>query len=100
MGERLRQGLLRLQARYRQIGDVRGTGFMLAIELVKDDAARSPDPELNQKLIDEARNGGLLVIKCGVHRNVLRFLAPLVTEEAQVDEALDILEAALERVLN
>jgi 4-aminobutyrate aminotransferase/(S)-3-amino-2-methylpropionate transaminase len=100
LGERLRQGLLRLQARYSQIGDVRGTGLMLAIELVKDDAARSPDPELNQKVIDEARNGGLLVIKCGVYRNVLRFLAPLVTEEAQVDEALDILEAALARVLN
>jgi 4-aminobutyrate aminotransferase/(S)-3-amino-2-methylpropionate transaminase len=73
---------------------------MLAIELVKDDAARSPDPELNQQLIDEARNGGLLVIKCGVYRNVLRFLAPLVAEEAQVDEALDILEAALARVLS
>jgi 4-aminobutyrate aminotransferase/(S)-3-amino-2-methylpropionate transaminase len=100
LGERLRQGLLRLQARNPQIGDVRGTGFMLAIELVKDDAARSPDPELNQKVIDEARNGGLLVIKCGVYRNVLRFLAPLVTEEAQVDEALEILEAALARVLN
>ncbi len=100
LGERLRQGLLRLQARYRQIGDVRGSGFMLAIELVKDDAAHSPDPELNQKLIDEARKGGLLVIKCGIYRNVLRFLAPLVTEEAQVDEALDILEAALGRVLN
>jgi 4-aminobutyrate aminotransferase/(S)-3-amino-2-methylpropionate transaminase len=100
LGERLRQGLLQLQARYRQIGDVRGSGFMLAIELVKDDAAHSPDPELNQKLIDEARKGGLLVIKCGIYRNVLRFLAPLVTEEAQVDEALDILEAALGRVLN
>ncbi|MCG4454401.1 4-aminobutyrate--2-oxoglutarate transaminase [Pseudomonas sp. MMS21-TM103] len=101
LGERLRQGLLRLQARNpQQIGDVRGTGLMLAIELVKDDAARSPDPELNQKLIDEARNGGLLVIKCGVYRNVLRFLAPLVAEEAQIDEALEILEAALARVLS
>jgi 4-aminobutyrate aminotransferase/(S)-3-amino-2-methylpropionate transaminase len=40
------------------------------------------------------------VIKCGVYRNVLRFLAPLVTKEEQIDEALDILEAALARVLN
>ncbi|MOA32710.1 4-aminobutyrate aminotransferase GabT [compost metagenome] len=72
---------------------------MLAIEFVKDDAARSPDAELTQQLIDEARADGLLVIKCGVYRNVMRFLAPLVVEEEQIDEALDILEAALARVL-
>jgi 4-aminobutyrate aminotransferase/(S)-3-amino-2-methylpropionate transaminase len=100
LGERLRQGLLRLQARHPRIGDVRGTGFMLAIELIKDDEARSPDAELTQQLIDQARVGGLLVIKCGVHRNVLRFLAPLVTDDDQIDEALAILEAALLRVLN
>lgn len=100
LGERLRQGLLRLQARHPRIGDVRGTGFMLAIELIKDDEARSPDAELTQQLIDHARIGGLLVIKCGVYRNVLRFLAPLVTEENQIDEALTILEAALLRVLD
>jgi len=99
LGERLRQGLLRLQARYPRIGDVRGSGFMLAIELIKDDDARTPDAELNQRLIDEARAGGLLVIKCGVYRNVLRFLAPLVTSEAQIDEALQILDAALARVM-
>jgi 4-aminobutyrate aminotransferase/(S)-3-amino-2-methylpropionate transaminase len=100
LGERLRRGLIDLQARYPRIGDVRGTGFMLAIELIKDDAARTPDADLNARVIDEARAGGLLVIKCGVYRNVLRFLAPLVTTEAQVDEALQILDAALARVLN
>ncbi|PTU00345.1 4-aminobutyrate--2-oxoglutarate transaminase [Pseudomonas sp. HMWF031] len=100
LGERLRQGLLRLQSRHPQVGDVRGTGFMLAIELIKNDTARTPDADLNQRLIDEARKGGLLVIKCGVYRNVLRFLAPLVATQAQVDEALQILEAALARVLN
>lgn len=99
LGQHLRQGLLALQARYPQIGDVRGSGFMLAMELVKDDAARSPDAELNQRIIDEARKGGLLVIKCGIYRNVLRFLAPLVTEPAQIDEALVILDGALQRAL-
>ncbi|WDH20113.1 4-aminobutyrate--2-oxoglutarate transaminase [Pseudomonas chlororaphis] len=100
LGLRLREGLLRLQRLYPRIGDVRGSGFMLALELVKDDAARSPDAELTQRLIDQARLGGLLVIKCGVHRNVLRFLAPLVTTPEQIDEALAILDAALARVLN
>ena len=100
LGERLRQGLLGLQARCANIGDVRGSGFMLAIEFIKTDSARTPDADLNQRVIDAARAGGLLVIKCGVYRNVLRFLAPLVTTEAQVDEALQILDAALARVLN
>ncbi|MCF5714092.1 4-aminobutyrate--2-oxoglutarate transaminase [Pseudomonas tremae] len=99
LGDRLRAGLLALKERYSFIGDVRGTGFMLAMEMVKDDAARSPDADLNQKIIDQARIGGLLVIKCGVYRNVLRFLAPLVTTEQQIDEALTILDAALARVL-
>ncbi|QLL10566.1 4-aminobutyrate--2-oxoglutarate transaminase [Pseudomonas chlororaphis] len=100
LGLRLREGLLRLQRLYPCIGDVRGSGFMLALELVKNDAARSPDAELTQRLIDQARLGGLLVIKCGVHRNVLRFLAPLVTTPEQIDEALAILDAALARVLS
>jgi 4-aminobutyrate aminotransferase/(S)-3-amino-2-methylpropionate transaminase len=99
LGARLRDGLLALQARYPRIGDVRATGFMVAMELVHDDAQRSPDAELNQQLIDQARLGGLLVIKCGVYRNVLRFLAPLVTSEAQIDEALAILDGALARVM-
>lgn len=100
LGQRLHKGLLALQARHPQIGDVRGIGFMLAIELIKNDEARSPDADLNQRLIDAARAGGLLVIKCGVYRNVLRFLAPLVTTEAQIDEALSILDTSLARVLN
>lgn len=100
LGKRLREGLLQLQRRHPQIGDVRGTGFMLAIELIKNDEARTPDADLNQRVIDEARKGGLLVIKCGIYRNVLRFLAPLVTTEAQIDEALQILQASLARVLN
>lgn len=99
LGQRLAEGLRALQARYRQIGDVRATGFMVAMELVKDDALASPDADLTQQVIDQARAGGLLVIKCGVHRNVVRFLAPLVTTDAQVDEALSILDTALACVL-
>ena len=50
-----------------------------------------------QRVIDNAREGGLLVIKCGVHRNVVRFLAPLTASEADVAEALAILTVAIER---
>jgi 4-aminobutyrate aminotransferase/(S)-3-amino-2-methylpropionate transaminase len=94
LAAQLREGLLALQARFPRIGDVRGLGFMLAMEMVAADG-KSPDAALTQKVIDEARHAGLLVIKCGVHRNVVRFLAPLVTTPDQVTEALGMLEKAL-----
>jgi 4-aminobutyrate aminotransferase/(S)-3-amino-2-methylpropionate transaminase len=95
LGVQLHDGLLQLQKRYPRIGDVRGQGFMQAMEMVADDARQSPDANLAQSVIDHARNAGLLVIKCGVHRNVVRFLAPLVTSPEQVAEALQILDGAL-----
>lgn len=95
LAAQLREGLLALQARFPRIGEVRGLGFMLAIEMIAADGKNRPDAALAQKVIDEARNAGLLVIKCGVHRNVLRFLAPLVTTPEQIAEALMMLEKAL-----
>ncbi|WP_137180852.1 4-aminobutyrate--2-oxoglutarate transaminase [Roseomonas sp. AR75] len=97
LGARLRAGLERLQQRHPSIGDVRGLGFMLAIEIVADRSSRRPDADRAQRIIDAAREEGLLVIKCGVHRNVIRFLAPLVTTDAQLDEGLGQLERALAR---
>ena len=95
MGTVLEAGLRRLQQRFPAvIGEVRGVGPMLAIEMVGADS--EADAALTQRVIDEARAGGLLVIKCGVRRNVIQFLAPLVTTRAQVDEALGILGSALE----
>jgi 4-aminobutyrate aminotransferase / (S)-3-amino-2-methylpropionate transaminase / 5-aminovalerate transaminase len=97
LAARLRDGLEKLQQKYQCIGEVRGLGFMLAIEIVADRSGKAPDAALAQRIIDESRIGGLLVIKCGVNRNVVRFLAPLVTTEAQLDEALTILDGALNR---
>jgi 4-aminobutyrate aminotransferase/(S)-3-amino-2-methylpropionate transaminase len=95
VGRRLRAGLEALAQRYQRIGTVRGLGFMLGLEFVSDRASKAPDADVAQRVIDAARDGGLLVIKCGVHRNVVRFLAPIVTEEAEIDEALAILDRAL-----
>ncbi len=97
LGERLRAGLESLAQRYPVIGDVRGLGFMQAIEIVADRASRKPDAAMAQAIIDAAREEGLLIIKCGVHRNVIRFLAPLVTTDAQLDEGLGLLDRALAR---
>lgn len=92
LGARLNAGLKALQAKDDGIGDVRGLGFMQAMEFVSDPASRTPDPDRAQRVIDSARERGLLVIKCGIHRNVVRFLAPLVLSDADLGEALGILD--------
>ncbi|MBR0680872.1 4-aminobutyrate--2-oxoglutarate transaminase [Roseomonas eburnea] len=97
LGARLRAGLKALQQRHAAIGEVRGLGFMLAIEIVADRRSRKPDADMAQRIIDASRDEGLLVIKCGVHRNVVRFLAPLVTTDEQLGEGLEMLDRALAR---
>lgn len=96
LGERLRMGLHAIQGRFEAVGDVRGLGAMLAVELVSDRAARTPDAALTGRVLDAARRRGLLVIRCGVHKNVVRFLPPLVTRDEQIDEALAIFEQSLQ----
>lgn len=91
----LKAGLESLQQRYDFVGEVRGLGFMLAMEIVKDRKSKAPDADHTQRILDEACRGGLLVIKCGVQRNVVRFLAPLVTTSEQIQEALAIVDKAL-----
>mgnify|MGYP001048524131 CR=1 FL=1 len=95
LAAQLRDGLLELQKRYTSIAQVRGLGFMQAIEITHADTALSANSDLTQTIIDRAREHGLLVIKCGVHRNVIRFLAPLVTTADQLAEALKMLDRAL-----
>ena len=95
LGRRLRAGLDGLKEKHTAIGDVRGLGFMQAIELVSDRDRKTPDPDRAQQVIEQARHDGLLVIKCGVHRNVIRFLGPLVMSDDDVDEALAIMDGAL-----
>lgn len=99
LGEQLKAGLQALQRQHRCIGDVRGVGFMVAMEMVTAGEDAKPDADLAQRVINECREGGLLVIKCGVQRNVVRFLAPLVTTQGQVEEALNILDQGLKRAV-
>jgi 4-aminobutyrate aminotransferase / (S)-3-amino-2-methylpropionate transaminase / 5-aminovalerate transaminase len=92
LGAELRAGLQRLQQRVPQIGDVRGLGCMLAIELVRDRATKEPHADLAQQVIERARDGRLLLLKCGPHKNVVRFLPPLVATSDDVKRALEILD--------
>jgi 4-aminobutyrate aminotransferase/(S)-3-amino-2-methylpropionate transaminase len=95
LGRKLEAGLRELAQKHAIIGDVRGLGFMQTIELVTDRKTMAPDPDRAQRVIDHACQRGLLVIKCGVHRNVIRFLAPLVVSEENLDKAPAIIDAAL-----
>lgn len=98
-GHFFKEGLTLLQSRYTNIADVRGLGFMLAIEIMADDNTVDANAALTQALIDECREQGLMVIKCGMYRNVIRFLPPINTSEQHLSEALTMLDAACKNVL-
>lgn len=92
--ERLR----RLQEKYALIGDVRGLGAMVAMELVKDRKTKEPAKEETGRIIRACYERGLLVIAAGIFGNVVRLLMPLTTTEEQLDTGLSILEEALAEV--
>jgi len=77
------------------VGDVRGLGGMCAIELVKDHSSREPNDEATKKIAQYCYEHGLITITAGTYGNVMRILVPLVVSDAQFDEGLDVLEAAL-----
>jgi 4-aminobutyrate aminotransferase/(S)-3-amino-2-methylpropionate transaminase len=93
--ERIMLGRLhRLQAEDNRIGDVRGRGAMIAIELVERDTA-SPDAGFTTSVANAAREEGLIVLTCGTYGNVLRFLPPLSISDELLNDGLDVLAEAL-----
>jgi len=99
LGEAMRERMLAWQQRWPSIGDVRGLGAMLAIELVDDPATKAPAPELATKVVEAAAEGGLLLLKSGIYSNCIRVLVPLVITDGQLDEALGVWEDALDSAL-
>ena len=95
LGDRLRGRLATWAARCSAIGDVRGLGAMVAMELVIDRVTKQPAKELAGKLQALALARGLLLLTAGTYGNVIRILVPLTVEDAVVDEGLDVLERAL-----
>ena len=94
-GEQIKARLHQLAERFDSIGNIRGPGAMVAMELVKGRDATKPDPDLTKRLVAEAGKRGLVLLACGVRANVIRFLAPLTASPALIDEGLDLLEQAL-----
>jgi 4-aminobutyrate aminotransferase/(S)-3-amino-2-methylpropionate transaminase len=99
IGDTIRTRMTAWQERYPRIGDVRGLGAMLAIELVRDPATKEPAPELAERIAEQALGRGLLLLRAGIHSNCLRVLCPLVITDTELDEALDAWDEALAAVL-
>jgi 4-aminobutyrate aminotransferase / (S)-3-amino-2-methylpropionate transaminase / 5-aminovalerate transaminase len=97
IGETMRARMESWRSRWPHVGDVRGLGAMLAIELVRD--GTTPAPELASAVIEAALERGLLLLKAGVAGNCIRVLVPLVISDAELDEALGVWEDALATVL-
>ena len=100
IGETMRTRMQGWQSRFPEIGDVRGLGGMLAIELVHDRESKNPAPELVAAICEEAFHNGLLLMSAGIYSNVVRVLVPLTIADGELDEALDVWERALEHVLS
>lgn len=94
-GEQIRERMLAMQKRCDKIGEVRGLGPMLAIELVEDRTTKEPAAAFTATVIKRCMRRGVLLLVAGIHGNVLRFLAPLNTPPDVLDEALDVLEESL-----
>jgi 4-aminobutyrate aminotransferase len=97
VGEYFKTRLHELQSRFDCIGEVRGKGLMLGMELVEDRASRKPAAKLTERLLTRAFHQGLLLLSCGA--STVRFIPPLMIARAHVDEAMTLIELALQEAL-
>ena len=97
VGEYFMGRLKELQNRFGCIGEVRGKGLMIGMELVEDRVSRKPARELVDRVLTRAFHNGLLLLSCGV--STVRFIPPLMIDRGHVDEAMVLLEAALTEAL-
>ena len=95
MGDQLSARLGEMGERHRIVGEVRGLGAMMALELVTDRDTKEPATAATAQVLAETARNGLLTLKAGMYDNVVRILAPLVMDPALLDEGLDILDRAL-----
>jgi len=100
VGTRLREHLETLHARHASVGDVRGVGPMLAIELVHDRADKRPAPELVQRITTESLRRGLIVLRAGLYGSCVRLLPPLDLGDDELEEGMGVLADAVGTVLD
>ncbi len=98
IGKVIMERFLKLQEQYAIVGEVRGLGGMMAIELVKDRSTKEPDSHAASDILTAAHHRGLVLIKAGMYDNVLRVLVPLNVTDEQLNEGLTIFEEAFAAV--
>ncbi|GAC1627096.1 MAG: 4-aminobutyrate--2-oxoglutarate transaminase [Ktedonobacteraceae bacterium] len=98
IGEHVMHHFARLQERHQCVGDIRGLGGMIAVELVKDRTTKEPDAHTASDILAAAHKRGLVLIKAGMYDNVIRVLVPLCVTDEQLQEAMAILDAAFTEV--
>ena len=92
LGESLKKTFQGFQEKYEIIGDVRGLGPMIALELVKDRQTKEPAPEATKALVSYCYDRGIIMLNCGTYGNVIRFLMPLVITDEQLEKGLQIVD--------
>jgi 4-aminobutyrate aminotransferase-like enzyme len=97
-GEFLKTRLESLETNHKVIGEVRGRGLMIGIELIRDHASKEPASQEGKRIQEICRENGLLIGLGGVYDNVLRILPPLVILQEQMEEAVEILELAFSKI--
>jgi len=99
VGERIKGRFGDLADRFEVVGDVRGLGAMVAMEIVKDRRTKEPAPELTSAIVSEALRNGAIFPTAGLYGNVIRVLVSLTISDDEIDEGMEILKEAFERVL-
>jgi 4-aminobutyrate aminotransferase/(S)-3-amino-2-methylpropionate transaminase len=94
LGKKVRSAFDKLKRKYEIIGDVRGLGPMMALELVKDRKTKQPAPEETAAVVKYAFEKGLILLSCGSYSNVIRTIMPLVITDAQLRKGIAILDEA------
>ncbi len=99
VGAEIKARLQDLMQRYEVIGEVRGCGFMMAVELVKDRKSKEPAPEITAEIFERTRQNGLVMSKSGNYRNVLRMVPPLCLSQDDVKPIIDAFEKSFRETL-
>jgi len=94
VGKIVRARWEQIAAEVPQVGEIRGVGAMVGVELVRDRQTKEPAPEFLDALMRETISRGLVTVGCGIHHNVLRHLIPLVISDDELEEGLDVLAEA------
>ncbi|HEY3423507.1 MAG TPA: 4-aminobutyrate--2-oxoglutarate transaminase [Negativicutes bacterium] len=100
IGEKAITRFKNLQDKYEMIGDVRGLGAMVAVELVKDRQTKEPAKDAVSQILDKCTKRGVLALNAGIYGNVIRLLMPLVITDEQLDLGLTVIEEAMAEVLH